>query len=78
MKDEQINELYLSLVSKVVMQRKQKMLHVSPDCENNITVDALVDSRDYVSASAQNELDTKRAKAPSKNLKIDQPPIFQK
>ena len=58
MRDEQTNGLYLPLTATVVLKRKQEMLYVRLDSENNLTIDALVDSRAYVSAFAQNELDT--------------------
>ena len=47
------------------------------DFKNNLTVDALEDSRAFVSAIAQNDLDTIKQKAPNKFLKIDDTPIFQ-
>ena len=76
--DEQTNEVYLPLTSTVVLKRKQEMLYVPLDFENNPTVDALVDSRGFVSAIAQDDLDTIKQKAPNDFLKIDDPPIFQK
>ena len=57
-RDEQTNELYLPLTSTVVLKRKQEMLYVPLDFENNLTVDALVDSGAFVSAVAQDDLDT--------------------
>ena len=42
-RDEQSNEVYLPLTSTVVLKRKQEMLYVPLDLENNLTVDALVD-----------------------------------
>ena len=51
-RDEQTNEIYLPLTSTVVLKRKQEMLYVPLDFENNLTVDALVDSRAFVSAIA--------------------------
>ena len=51
-RDEQTNEVYLPLTSTVVLKRKQEMLYVPLDFENNLTVDALVDSRAFVSAIA--------------------------
>ena len=64
MRDEQANEVYCPLNSTVVLKRKQKMFHMTPlDFENNATVDALVDSRAYVGAIAQNDLDTKKTKS---------------
>ena len=53
------------------------MLYVPLDFQNNLTVDALVDSGEFVSAIAQNDLDTIKQKAPNNILKIDDPPIFQ-
>ena len=47
------------------------------DFENNLTVDALVDSGTFVSAIAQNDLDTITQKAPNNILKSDDPPNFQ-
>ena len=54
------------------------MLYVSPDFENNLTVDALVESGAFVSAIAQDDLETIKQKAPNNSLEIDDPPIFQK
>ena len=45
--------------------------------ENILTVDALVDSRAFVSAIKQNDLDTKKQKARNFILKIDGLPNFQ-
>ena len=53
------------------------MLYVPLDFENNLTVDALVDSRAFVSATAQDDLDKIKEKAPNNFLKIDDPPKFQ-
>ena len=74
--DEQTNEVYLPLTSTVVLKRKQEMLHVPLDFEKNLTVDALVDSRAFVSAIAQDDLETIKQKAPNNILKIDDPPNF--
>ena len=51
-RDEQTNEVYLPLTSTVVLKLKQEMLYVPLDFENNLTVDALVDSGAFVSAIA--------------------------
>ena len=75
--DEQTNEMYLPLSSILVLKRKQKMLYVPLDFENNHTVDALVDSGAFVSAIAQDDLETIKHKAPNNVLKIDDPPNFQ-
>ena len=53
------------------------MLYVPPDFENNLTIDALVDSGAFVSAIAQDDLDTIKQKAPKIILKIDDPLNFQ-
>ena len=76
-RDEQTNEIYLSLTSTVVLKRKQEMLYVPLDFENNLTVDALVDSGAFVSAIAQDDLETIKQKPPNNILKIDDPPNFQ-
>ena len=77
-RDEQTNEIYLPSTSTVVLKRKQEMLNVPLDFENNLTVDALVDSGAFVIAIAQEDLDTIKQKAPNNILKIDDPPNFQK
>ena len=56
-RDETTNELYMPLSSTIVLKRKKKMLNVPQDFENGLRIDALVDSRAYVSAIAQKELD---------------------
>ena len=76
-RDEQTNEIYLPLTSTVVLKRKQEMLYVPLDFENSLTIDALVDSGAFVSAIAQDVLDTIQQKAPNNILKIDDPPKFQ-
>ena len=53
------------------------MLYVPLDFENNHTVDALVDSGAFVSAIAQDDLETIKQKTPNNILKIDDPPNFQ-
>ena len=75
--DEQTNETYLPVTSTVVLKRKQEMMYVPLDFENNLTVDALVDSRAFVSAIAQDDLEAIKQKAPNNILKINDPPIFQ-
>ena len=74
---EQTNEVYLPLTSTAVLKRKQKMLYVPLDIENNLTVDALVDSGAFVSAISQDDLETIKQKAPITILKINDPPSFQ-
>ena len=76
-RDEQTREIYLPLTSTVILKRKQEMLYVPPDFENNLTVDALVDSGAFVSAIAQDDLDIIKRKAPENTLKIDDAPNFQ-
>ena len=76
-RDEQTNEVYVPLTSTVILKRKQEMLYVPLDFENNLTVDALVDSGAFVSAIAQDDLETIKQKAPNNILKIDNPPNFQ-
>ena len=76
-RDEQTNEVYLPLTSIVVLRWKQEMLYVPLVFEDNLTIDALVDSRAFVSAIAQDGLETIKQKAPNNILKIDDPPNFQ-
>ena len=76
-RDEQTNEVYLPLTSTIVLKRKQGMLYVLLVFENNLTVDAPVDSGAVVSAIAQINLDTIKEKASNNILKIDDPPNFQ-
>ena len=76
-RDEQTNEVYLPLSSTVVLKRKQEMLYLPLDFENNLTVDDLVDSGAFVSGIAQDDLETIKQKAPNNILKIDDPPNFQ-
>ena len=77
MRDKQTIEVYLPLISTVVLEWKQEMLYVPLDFENNLTVDALVDSGAFVTAIAQDDLETIKQKAPKNILKIDDPPNFQ-
>ena len=76
-REEQTNEVYLPLTSTVVLKRKQEMLSNPLEFENNLTVDALVDSGAIISAIAQYDSDTVKQKAPNNILKIDDPPNFQ-
>ena len=76
-RDEQTNEIYLSLTSTAVLKRKQEMLYMPLDFDNNLTIDALVNSRTFFSAIAQDDLETIKQKAPNNILKIDDPPNFQ-
>ena len=77
MRDGQTNEFYLLLTSTVVFKRKQEMLYVPLHFDNNLAIDTLVDLWAYVSAIAQNELDTIKQKATNNIFKIDDPPNFQ-
>ena len=76
MRDEQINDFYLPLTSTVVLQLRQENLYAPLDFKINPTVVALVDSRAYVSAIGQNDLDTIKQKAPHNVPKTDDPPNF--
>ena len=77
-RDEQTNKVYLTLTSTVILRRKQEMLYVPLDFENNLTVDALVDSGAFISAIVQDDLETIQQKTPNNILKFDDPPNFQK
>ena len=76
-RDEQTNEVYLPLTSTVVLKRKQEMLYVPLDFENNLTVDAAVDSGAFVRAIAQDDWDTIKQKAPITFSKSTTFPIFK-
>ena len=58
-------ELYMPLSSTIVLKRKEEMLYVPLDFENGLTIDDLVESGAYVSATVQKELDRIKQKAPS-------------
>ena len=77
LRDEQTNEVHLPLTSTVILKRKQELLYLPLDFENNLTVDALVNWGAFASATTQNDLNTKEEKAPSIILKIDNTPTFQ-
>ena len=76
-RDEQTNEIYLSLTSTVVLKRKQEMLYVPLDFQKIRTINALVDSGACVSAIAQDDLETIKQEASNNILKIDDPRNFQ-
>ena len=76
-RDEQTNELYLPLTSTVVLKSKKEKLYVPLDFENGSTKDALGDSRAYVNAISQNELDTSNQQAPNFIFKIEDPLSLQ-
>ena len=76
-KDDITNELYFPLSSTIVPQPKKEMLYVPLDFENGLTIDALVDSRAYVSAITQTELNRIKQQAPANIFKINDPPNFQ-
>ena len=76
-RDEQTNEVYLPLTSIVILKRKQEMLYVPLELENNLTVEALVDSGAFVSAITQDDLESIKQKAPNNILRIDDLPNFQ-
>ena len=64
--------------NQTVLKRKQTILYLHLDFENILTVDALVDSRAYVSTNGQNDLDTTKQKASKNNLKNGGLPNFQR
>ena len=78
-RDEQTNELYFTLTSTLVENRKQEMLYMLLDFANNLTVDALIDSGAYVNAIALNELDTtKKNRIPQVSFsKLTTFPLFK-
>ena len=76
-RDNFTNDLYMPLSSTIVLKRKKEMFYVPLDFENDLTNDALDDSRAYVSAKAQKEVDRIKQQAPYNILKIYDPPNFQ-
>ena len=76
-RDDITNELYMPLSSTFFLKRKKDMLYVPLNFENGLKKDVFVDSGAYVSAIAQKELDRIKQQAPSKILKIDDPPNFK-
>ena len=76
-RDDITNDLYMPLSSTSVLKRKKEMLYVPLEFENGLTIDALVDSGDYVSALALKELDRIKQEAPFDILKLHYPPNFQ-
>ena len=72
---DQTIELYLPLTSTVVLKRKQEMLYVPLDFDNDLTIDALEDSGVYVSAIAQNDFATKK-RPRTTSSKVTTIPIF--
>ena len=76
-RDEQTNEIYLPLTSTVVLKRKQEMLYVTQDFENNLTIDALVYSKAFIGATARNDLETIKQKAPIAFSKSTTLPLFK-
>ena len=61
----------------MVLKRIHETLYVLLDSEKTLTIDALIDSGDYVSAIAQNELETTKQKAPMSFLRIKNPLNFK-
>ena len=76
-RDEQTNETYLPLSSTVVLKRKVELLYVPLVFDNNVTIEALVDSRAYVSAIAEDEWDTIKQKARTTPSKSTSLPFFE-
>ena len=76
-RDDITNELYMPLSSTIVLKRKKEMLYVPLGFENVLTTDALVESRAYVSAIAQTEMNRIKQQAPANIFRIDDPPSFE-
>ena len=76
-RDEKTKEVYLPLTSTIVLKRKQELIYVPLDFNDNLTVDDLLDSKTYISGITQNDLDKIKQKSPNNILKIDNPSIFQ-
>ena len=76
-RDDTTNELYMLLSSTIVLKRTKERLYVPLDFKNGLRIDALVDSRAYVSAIAETDLNRIKQQAPANSFKIDDPPNFQ-
>ena len=76
-RDENTHELYHPIISTVVLKHKKEILYVPLEFNKNLTIDALEDSRAYVSAIAQNEVDTIKQEARNSIFKIDDFTHFQ-
>ena len=76
-RDDVTNEFYMPLSSTIVREQKKEMLYVPLDSDNGLTIDTLIDSRAYISAIAQKELDIIKQQAPAIIFKIGDPPYFQ-
>ena len=76
-RDDIFNELYIPLSSTIVLKRKKEKLYVPLDFQNGLIIDAPVDSKAFVSAIAQTELDRIKQQAPANIFKIEDPPNFQ-
>ena len=77
MSDENTNELYMPLSSTIVQKGREVMLYILLDLQNDLTIGALVDSRDYVSARAQTQMGRIRQQTRNIILKVDDPPFLQ-
>ena len=56
-KDDTTNEVYMPLFSTIDLKRKKELPYDTLDFENGLRIDALVDSRVYVSAIDQGDVD---------------------
>ena len=77
MRDETTNEFYKPLSSPIVLKRTTEMLYVHLNFEIGLTIDALVDSRAYVIATAHSDLDRIKQQAIANIFKSDDRPTFQ-
>ena len=75
-KDETTDELYMRVSHTIVLKRKKKLLYHSLVFNDNLTIDALVDSRAYVGAIAQNGSDRIKQQAPALAAKSMILPFF--
>ena len=76
-RDDITNELYMPLSSTIVLKRRKEMLYVPLDFKNRSRIDAFVDSRAYVSATARTELDRIKQQSPPTSSKSTTLPIFK-
>ena len=76
-RDDNTNELYMSLSFTIDLKTKKEMLYVPLDFDNGLTREVRVDLGPYATSIVPKELYIIKQQAPSNSLKIDDTPEFQ-
>ena len=76
-RDEQADKFYLPLSSTVVLKRKPQLVCVHLDFDNNLIIDALLESRAYVSAIVRMSWTQQNKKPRTTSSKSTTLPIFK-